>query len=446
MPRPPILVAIIAAVLAGCSAAPPPVLEPADAVPVRGLAWSQAGDALRVVAPADGGGCALEVWRVDGTREASTPIPFCPDLVRTTRDGRLLLRRDDRSLFVDAGGVPMDAGAVVDADGQTSLALAEGRLQFGARSIELAGAVEDARLIAPDAAVASVRRPDGETLVRVGSDGTATDLAGPFPDIDSFAVSPDGVDVVFSAERDGGYDVGLVASAGTEGVRWIPADPLDERMVSWAPRGNKVTYAIGLPGGTVLRTVHIPTGFQLSVPLGPVDARELAWEPRAERFAVRIASAGAADRVDVLRYGGEQRRTVVAPTASFGADVQPLAGMPGAAVVAPEGLRYNERVPAVVWVVAADENAWDPVRARVYKNRRSGALVVPAGAAVTKSFWDAVEALGWVDPARVYVIAADDVQRIARAVPPSIEATFVTTAPGAPAAAQVRRVAAPLES
>ena len=161
--------------------------------------------------------------------------------------------------------------------------------------------------------MAVVAGDGGQRLVRLAAGKAPRELAGPFAAIDSFDLDPDGLEAVMAAVVESGQrDVGLVSTEGSA-VRWIAPQPADEHSVSWAPRGNKITYVIDSVAGDVLRTVHIPTGFQLAVPFPGATTGALAWHPAAERFAVAIDSVAAAPRIDWVRYGGEGQEALVHP-------------------------------------------------------------------------------------------------------------------------------------
>src|SRR3954465_1779563 len=108
-------------------------------------------------------------------------------------------------------------------------------------------------------------------------------LTPKFAAIDSFDVSFARKEVVFSAKRKDNFDIGLVSMDGSD-IHWVPEDPADEVDVQWARRGNKASYVLHTTGGSIVRTVHIPTATPLSVafPNSQIDA--LSWEPAAERF------------------------------------------------------------------------------------------------------------------------------------------------------------------
>src|SRR5438270_9260030 len=93
-----------------------------------------------------------------------------------------------------------------------------------------------------------------------------------FVAIDSFDVSFERKEVVFSAQRKDNFDIGLVSMDGSD-IHWIPEDPADEVRVQWAPRGNKVSYILHTATGSIVRTVHIPTATPLSVDFPNTEIR-----------------------------------------------------------------------------------------------------------------------------------------------------------------------------
>lgn len=222
-------------------------------------------------------------------------------------------------------------------------------------------------------------------------------LTDAFAAIDSFDVSESRGEVVFSAKRDAGFDIGLVSTDGSQ-VNWIPNEPADELAVQWAPRGNKVSYVVRGKGGDVVRTVHVPTSFQLAVdfPYGSVHA--LAWDPQAEHFAVAWSSPDASDRVEVMKYGGEQRRMAVAPSEQLDVDMEPLT--PNALVLRPRDLAYNERLPLVVW--RASDRDWNDARAALIHNARVAVAIATRDP--DDDFWRAIDGTAWIDGTRIFVV------------------------------------------
>lgn len=397
--------AIIVAILSACASRTPPPQPPmADSAAPReevgsALAWSADGATIVLTRPALDGCTAEWIDATSGEVRSRTNLPECPSTLRFLGDGSGLAVGDRASWRLDPNGVERTALLDRSAGGAPLERTGRG-VRIDGAVVELEGQVLSARWVPSSAvAVAHVRGGGADRLIRVAAGESPALLAGPFERIDSYDLDPHGNELVFSALREGSFDVALAPAAPGE-PNWIPADRLDERRVSWAPRGNKVTYAIEGGGGTVLRTVHIPTGFQLgiSLPWSRVDA--LAWDPAAERFVVSLQSPDRDLRLEVMRYGGEERRVLVGPEGELGSRAEALAGVEGGVLVPPATVRYNEKVPVVVW---ADPRplAWNADRARLHQNRSVTTVVVPEGSA---GWAEAVRALPWVDPARMFVV------------------------------------------
>jgi hypothetical protein len=216
-------------------------------------------------------------------------------------------------------------------------------------------------------------------------------------------------EVAFSAMHDTSYDIALISTDGGA-IHWMPNDPADEVAVQWAPRGNKISYVIRAPGGDIVRTLHIPTSYQYAVPFGNATIHALSWEPAAERFAVAYSTPETSDRVEVLKYSGEERRTVIAPSRILDVEVMPLAS--GAIVLRPREIRYDEKLPLVVWV--ADDFAWSDARAALMTNARVAVVVTKKQP--DAALWRAAEAMPWIDAKRAFIVAPTMLAPIGNAV------------------------------
>lgn len=245
----------------------------------------------------------------------------------------------------------------------------------------------------------SLRAPSG---VRVRDGALERDgkrLTPAFAAIDSFAVSEERKEVVFSAKRGSNFDIGLVSIDGSD-IHWVPEDPLDEVAVQWAPRGNKVSYIVKTPTGDVVRTVHIPTASQLSVGFPGSVVRAVAWDPAAERYAVLAESPESSPRIDVQTYGGEEQRTAVPPAVRLDVESEPIGG---ALVLRPPALRYGEKLPLVVWLTK-ERFAWNDARADLQQNARVAVAIVTTEP--DAAFWSAMKAVPWLDLSRTYLVSA----------------------------------------
>jgi len=214
--------------------------------------------------------------------------------------------------------------------------------------------------------------------------------------IDSFDVSLDRKEVVFSAKRKDNFDIGLVSLDGSD-IHWVPEDPADEVAVQWAPRGNKVSYIMHTATGSILRTVHIPTATQLSVDFPQTQIDALAWEPQAERFAVVVESPDASQRLVSMTYAGDKRQEPVAPASRLDVSMEPFGG---ALVIRANAMRYNERLPLVVWL-DPKPFAWSDARAALMRNARVAIAIAPN---VGEAFWTEIAKVAWIDTSRTYIV------------------------------------------
>lgn len=225
------------------------------------------------------------------------------------------------------------------------------------------------------------------------------ELTPAYAAIDSYDVSRERGEVAFSAKRADSFDIGLVSTDGSD-VHWAPEDPADETHVKWAPRGNKISYFIHTPSAALIRTLHVPTSVQLTIDFPYATLHDLAWEPAAERFAVAVESLDASDRIEVHRYDGTQHSTVVAPGAKLDVEIEPLTS--SAALMRPSALRYNEKLPVIVWLDDAPRNRWDDARGAIQGANRVGCVV--STESPDAGLWKALNAVQWADMSRVFVV------------------------------------------
>lgn len=223
-------------------------------------------------------------------------------------------------------------------------------------------------------------------------------LTEAFAAVDSFDFSRSRGEVAFSAKVDGGFDIGLVSSDGSA-VHWVPSDPADEVAVQWAPRGNKISYVVRVTGGDVVRTFHVPSSFALAVPFPMATVHALAWDPQAERYAAAYSTVRESDAVDVTRYGGEERKTVVPAAQKLSLEVEPLG--PGALLLRPPDLGYDERLPVVIWV--SGELGWSDARAALLRSARVACVVTTA--VPGEELLRTVRQRRWIDAGRVFVVS-----------------------------------------
>jgi len=232
---------------------------------------------------------------------------------------------------------------------------------------------------------------EGNRLVRDGKP-----LTEAFAAIESFDYEDTWDEVIFSAKRDAGFDIGLAAGDGSK-TNWAPADPADEVQVQWAPRGYKASYIVRATHGDVVRTLHIPTSLQHAIDFGQATIYDVAWEPGGDQYAVAFSTLDASDRVEVLRFDGTGRRVAVPPAQKLAADVVSFA--PGAYALRPFDLRYGEKLPVVVWV--ADRFEWSDARAALLREARAAVIVARN---LDEVLWKTMSETAWLDVTRTWVV------------------------------------------
>lgn len=377
-------------------------------------------------------------------------LGFCPASVEFVGD-TILLRDSQRSMWLDSAGNDLERDNVVAARSLEDYVVHSGQRFIWNRLggvVEIAGPkLRDVQLLAAGELIGIRSAEDGEEIVRISSTGAVAPLfSEPLRRIDSFAVSPDGKELILSADRSGNFDIALASTEGGA-PRWIAPDPLPETGVSWAPRGNKVTYRISTVDGTLVRTVHVPTGIPLTIDMPLSEVRDLAWEPRAERFAVIVSSAQTGESIQTMRYGGEERTRIVGFGGETDTNADRLSPPFGEALLfAPRSIRYGEKRPVVVWITDESPVAWSAVRADIQRELNAGIIVLSTPASeLGSSFWSAVLDKPWIDPSAVFVVLASGNTRDALELAQTrrMVAIAQTDLPGDP---RVRRVRLPNES
>jgi len=224
-------------------------------------------------------------------------------------------------------------------------------------------------------------------------------LTPQFAAIDSFDVSQERGEVIFSAKRTASFDVGLVSTDGSD-IHWVPEDPADEVGVQWAPYGNKVSYIVHTPSSDIVRTVHIPTSTKLSVDFPNASVHALRWDAAGERYAVVVSSPEASQRIESMTYAGKERRVDTPPAVRLDVQLEPLAG---GIVLRPPVLRYGQKLPLVVRV-DPHPFEWSDLNAAIVHAAPVALAIVsrPPDAA----WWKAARDVNWIDSSHPIVIGA----------------------------------------
>lgn len=399
---------------AACSSSiPPPAASAPDPEPSRSLLLvdgDETAGRFWHVASSSGDDCTLNEHSLGGGLSRSVPVRCGTRLVQLA-DSLLIVDEDERrSTAVDLASFEPRPSSLVDASGEATLEWSSNgngitwRTPEGAR--DLPGGVRQARLLrSQPAVIAVVPAAAGDSIVHIGQQGELTELAHDEGlVVDSIGIEPAERELVFAGSRDSSDEVEVgLASLGGGSPKWLPSETGDEHTVTWAPRGNKITWFIESPGGLVMRTAHIPTGYQLSVPLGLSQIHAAAWEPRAEKIFLALSGVTHSESVISIAYGGEDRRTVVAPLQELDREFERLPGFPDVLVMSPERVRYGHRYPVSVAITPGGTATWNEQFAGLAAARREGGVIRLSDPSLLSdpAFLEALNGLGWADTERI---------------------------------------------
>ena len=395
----------------------------------------------------EGSTCGLSVLNVADRKETRVRgLESCPTQLDVLDDSALLLTENDTGRLIDQEGKDVRNDVIAAADrSHLVVKTSDGFRWIHGQEEKLftSNPGKRIRILPASSALMSVAwSGESETLRRLDfASGKSVTLAGPFRKVDSYDVSPDEKEFVIAADAGKGFDV-AVGSTSSSALRPVGSEVLPETMVSWAPRGNKITYLLETGDGTIVRTVHVPTAFQVAAAFDGARVEGLAWEPRAERFAVVLSSPSASGHIRTVAYGGEAPTELLAPELSQTAPVERLQeSSRDDLVTAPRAIRYGQRYPVVIWTAVQEPYAWNDARAAVIRNSDVGVIVTPrAVGELDQPFWASVLSYPWVDSRRLFVVAGsvsdqfiapDDLSAPVTVIVPGSESEGTITAKGA---------------
>lgn len=335
-----------------------------ESTPPSVLAVAYVDNDSVAVSRQDSRGCAL-AFAGEGMQRPDVFTPDCFTSIDRISPSKILLESDrSAASFGDRLASANGVVAAAAEDQVTRSAGAELVWRHATQQIRL-GHLRQPRISAEGAFVVGIRDvDDSQALTRIAASGEERVLYRA-SSIDSFDLDPKGKEVAFSAQHDGSFDVAVVSSDGGE-PRWVAPERADERLVRWAPRGNKISYVISTYGGSTVRTVHLPTSVQLSVALPLTEVTDLAWQPAAERFAAVVSTPAASPHVLTMKYGGEEQRAITAAT-KLDAEMDQL-GESGDVVLIPAHPKYGRKYPVVVVFDGDSRFAWSDAAASVFRS------------------------------------------------------------------------------
>jgi TolB protein len=195
--------------------------------------------------------------------------------------------------------------------------------------------------------------PDGH-LFALDPDGSrAVDLtpAG-YTDVRSFAWSPDGRRIAFSAIQDGDVDAEIfVMNADGSDVRRLTNNQLPDFGPSWSPDGKSIAFTSIRTGLSQIYRMGADGAAQrrLTNAFGNCDSP--AWSPRGNLIAFHCAMA--MDKVSVMRPDGSHIRTLLR-SAPNTIETDPAWSPDGRLIAFGRGTRGPAWAPLGVWTIRPD--------------------------------------------------------------------------------------------
>jgi hypothetical protein len=385
----------------------PPVVRPANAAMIEDAIFVSPTELVFIAA--GGNGCTLNSVALAapaGLRPVAIAQP-CGNQTRLVRTASgVIISTDSHSYRVSVGPETLSEVDTVSASAASEVQRRASTLEWAVdgKRLDLGADARDVAISPGELFVAfKESSAAGDRLVMVDRSGARKTLFESTI-IDSFAIDSRDKQVAVVAVNGSQFDVGMI-DVETGEIKWVAPDQAAERGVTWAPKGNKITYIIQRADGDTLRSVHVPSGFQVTTNYDLARVRKIAWEPGAEKIAVIWSSPTRSDQIDLLKYDGSGRRTVVPAEKSLEGYEPDVASIDGSSVVTlrRNNLHYGMRLPVVV-VVAEEPIAWNDTATAIAQQIAEVAVVLAPRRVVGSRLFEQLKATEWMDAARVIVV------------------------------------------
>jgi Tol biopolymer transport system component len=258
-----------------------------DAAP----SWSPDGTRLVFHSDRDGD---FDIFTMAADGSAQTPV-----IDSANDETQPVWSRDGRTLLFVAGGDLYrtdDSGSAPTAVTVTAAEEAEPQL------------VPASRLRTTDQLLLNVGTNNRALQLASMTDGTRRQLAESlFDDILTAAWSPDGAQVVFSADRSGNYDL-YVLNADGSGLRRLTDHPARDLHPAWSPDGQTIAFETNRNGNWDIYFVPAAGGAAVPFTSDTADEGNPSWAPDGSRLVFAANSDGNFDLYIATADGRTARR------------------------------------------------------------------------------------------------------------------------------------------
>ncbi len=265
--------------------------------------WSP--DGRRIVFHSDRDG-DFDIFTMSADGTAQTPVIDTPDDETSpvwSRDGRTLLfvRGGDLFRSDDGGSAPVAVTATAALESEPHLIPAAGPRRTDQLLVSVGAGNRSLQLVS-------------------STDGTRRQLTQSlFDDALTADWSPDGSQVVFSADRGGNYDLYVINADGS-GLRRLTDHPARDLHPAWSPDGRTIAFESNRNGNWDIFFVPAEGGNALPFTSDPGNEGNPDWSPDGSRLVFSADIAGHFDLYIAAADGRSARRRLTDDPA---ADVYP---------------------------------------------------------------------------------------------------------------------------